>query len=459
MIHSIESEQSVIGACLLDGKAIDAISDIITADDFSCVEHAAVWGAVQRLRREGRPVDGLTVYESLSGFLDGYGGMSFLAEIARNTPSTLNVKAYAEIVADLAQRRRLRIAVERIGQVCEETGKPFAEIIDEAQGSITATMRRQQVEDPGIDSYLSTMIDDIDARFSGSVSAMGRSFGLADLDDLTMGMHDGDMVTIAAPSGMGKTAFALHVSSHVAFRERRPVVIYSLEMGRDAMMKRMTAGVGNMPLKSLRDPKNHMHDEHWPAFTAAVNLMKGAPLRIEAGSAMKPSYVRASAKRWKEHFGDMGLVVVDYIGLMQPENRNGNREQDVAEISRSLKGLAKELGCPVLALSQLNRESDKNKRRPVKSDLRESSAIEHDSDMIIFVYRDEVYDEESEARGRAELIVAKQREGETGTVHVGCDMSRAKFENLTPEVIDSIKQRQKAASEPKKKPKSAMEMM
>lgn len=460
-LHSHEAEQSVIGACLLDNKLIDRASDALTHADFAALEHAVIWSALVALRNAGQACDVVTVAERLEGdqTSDQVGGLAYLAEIAKNTPSAANGLAYADVVADLAARRRMVSELDTIGRLAHDKTRPLLTTVDDAQGRLMRLVRADADQAGPMSADLADMIDELDRKWNGEEEAMGLSFGLTDLDRQTMGMHPGQMILVAGRPAMGKTAFALNILRACCVRDGRPALIFSMEMDRRALRNRMTAAIGDLPLQAIRDPKSHMTDEHWPKLTKAVNALKSAPLIVDDRSAMSPSQIRGAAKRWRDHYGDLGVVMVDYMQLMRPDGKHGSREQEVAEMSRTMKTMAKELGCPVVALSQLNRSLESRpEKRPMMADLRESGALEQDADLILFLYRHERYFPKDELhQGVAEIIIGKQREGDVGTVYAAAQLANARFADLEAETIHRL--RTPAPAEPARKAKSAMEMI
>jgi len=460
-LHSTEAEQSVIGACLLDNKLIDRVADVLTHADFAVLENAVIWYAMVALRNAGQACDLVTVAERLESdqTYGDVGGLSYLAEIAKGTPSASNGLTYADVVADLAARRRMVSELETIGQMAHDKARPLLTTVDDAQGRLMRLVRADADQAGPMSADLADMVDELDRKWMGEEDAMGLSFGLTDLDQRTMGMHDGQMILVAGRPSMGKTAFALNILRACCVRDRRPALIFSMEMDRRALRNRMTAAIGDIPLQAIRDPKNHMLDEHWPKLSFAVNALKDAPLIVDDRSAMSPSQIRGAAKRWRDHYGDLGVVMVDYMQLMRPDGKHGSREQEVAEMSRTMKNMAKELGCPVVALSQLNRGlENRTEKRPMMADLRESGALEQDADLILFLYRHERYFPDDELhQGVAEIIIGKQREGDVGTVYAAAQLANARFADLEANAIHRLRNPEPA--EPKRKAKSAMEMM
>ena len=429
----MEAEQSVIGSCLLDNRLIDKTADLLSYRDFSALEHQVIWSALVMLRNTGKDCDVVTVSERLENdqTYDQVGGLVYLADIARNTPSTANAMSYAAIVADLSSRRTLKAELATISEMADNKYTDLLTVIDDAQGRISRVARADSDQAGPMSDDLDDMLVEIDRKWSGEQQAMGLSFGLTDLDKRTMGMHPGQLILVGGRPGSGKTAFALNVLRACCVRDNKPAVIFSMEMDRRSLRNRMTAAIGDLPLQAIRDPKNHMHDEHWPKMTKAINDLKNAPLIVDDRAAMTPAQIRGAAKRWRDRYGQLGIIMVDYLQLMGNDRKHGNREQEVAEISRSMKLLAKEMGCPVVALSQLNRSLESRAdKRPMMSDLRESGSLEQDADLIAFLYRDEYYDENSPAKGIAEIIIGKQREGEVGTVFVGANLANARFNDL-----------------------------
>lgn len=459
-LHSHEAEQSVIGACLLDNKLIDRVTDLVTHRDFAALEHAMIWAAMVVTRNAGQAVDMVTVAERLEGdgTADDVGGIAYLAEIARAVPSTTNALSYAEIVADLAARRRMLEELTAVEAMARDKRQPLLTVVDDAQGRLSRLVRADADQAGPMSADLVDMIDEIDRKWNGEQEAMGLSFGLTDLDRRTMGMHPGQLILVGGRPGQGKTAFALNVLRACCVRDGRPAVIFSMEMDRKALRNRMAAAIGDLPLQSIRDPRHHMTDEFWPKLTCSVNALKDAPLIVDDRAAMSPSQIRGAAKRWRDRYGELGVVMVDYLQLMGNDGHHHNREQQVAEISRAMKLMAKELQCPVVALSQLNRSLESRAdKRPMMSDLRESGALEQDADLILFLYRDEYYDENSPIKGIGEIIIGKQREGSVGTVYVAAKLGHARFDDLDHQGI----QRARAMSQPQpaRKAKSAMEVI
>lgn len=458
-MFNYEAEQSVIGAAMLSSKVVDSLAGIVSPADFYEPAHAAIWGAIVDIAcRKNQDADMVTVGEHLEnhGHLDAVGGFGYLAEIARNTPTTANAEVYAGIVKDKAQRRRLMSSLSDLTEEAGSSREEFSQLIDKAQGRLLSLVGDHQKGAVTIQDALRSVIDSVDRKHSGQESAMGTSFGLTDLDKMTMGMKPSDMIVVGARPSMGKTAFSLNLLRAVLTKDKRPAMLFSMEMSSESIATRLLSAASMLPLDKIRDPKT-MNDGDWPKLSAGAALLRDTQLIIDDRPALTPSQIRGAAKRWKQHLGDMGVIVVDYLGLMKAEGKHGSREQEVAEASRSMKALAKELECPVVVLSQLNRNlenRDLKNRRPRMSDLRESGAIEQDADLILFLYRHEVYDENDERlRGIGEVIIGKQREGRLGTVYSSARLAMGRFDDLDAEKVYQLSQ---PAPAPVGRGKSAM---
>ena len=460
-LYSREAEQNVLGACLLDNAVIGRIADIVTPNDFYAFENRLLWQCIAELNRVGSVVDVMTVADKVGVYEEG-SVISFadIAEIARHTVSTANATAYADIVADLGLRRRIGAECNEVRDMASDKEMAADSVIESAQAKLARLLRSDSDAAGPMSDDLEDMINEIERKWEGEQTPMGASFGLVDLDQRTMGMHPGQLIIVGGRPGQGKTAFALNILRACCVRDGRPAVIFSMEMDRRALRNRMAAAIGDMPIDAIRDPKNHMTDERWPKLTLAVNTLKQAPLIVDDRAAMTASQIRSAAKRWRDRYGDMGVIMVDYLQLMGNDTAKGsnrNREQEVAEISRSMKMLAKEMQCPVVALSQLNRGLEsRTDKRPLMSDLRESGSLEQDADLILFLYRDDYYNDESPVAGIAEIIVGKQREGSTGTIYAAAKLAHARFDDLVASEIVRAREMSAQAAKPVKKAKSAM---
>ena len=436
MLYSHDAEASLIGSVFLDNALLADLDEIVRPEDFYITDHRSVWSAIVNLARKGSACDVVTVSEHLdaTGQLDHLGGLAALAEMARYTPSAANAKHYARIVADFAQRRAM---LERIIDIEEELRNreiALPDVLTKAKGGLDACLRSGQGDSLApISSKITSVIDTLDRRFNGEEDTMGRTTGLADLDERIMGLTPGLHVLGARPS-MGKTAALLHMT---AADLKTPSLIVSAEMPEERLIERLMACVGNMPLQAIKNPQKMM-DEHWPSLTLAVNLLKDAPLYIDDRSGQTVTHIRRQALEIANRHGGIGFIGVDYIQKLRCEKDHGMRNDlAIGEIAEGLSELGKELKCPVLALSQLNRALEQRpNKRPIMSDLKESSVIEQEAETITFLYRDEVYNPDNpDNKGLAEFISAKVRDGEIGTTHTLARLSHARFENLTTSTL------------------------
>jgi replicative DNA helicase len=435
--HSIEAEQSVIGGLLRDNAAFDRIADMMNPDDFYRYDHRIIFEQIVKMINGSKPADVITVFENLTqmGKADDVGGLAYLNAMAQNTPSAANIRRYAEIVRDRSILRQLiTVADEISGQAFTPQGKEVKQMLDEAESKIFAIAEQGARGAAGwlpVQPLLTQVVERIDELYSREGSEItGVPTGWIDLDRMTSGLQAGDMVVVAGRPSMGKTAFSMNIAENVAVEEGLPVAVFSMEMGGVQLAMRMLGSVGQLDQHRLRTGK--LNDEDWPRLTHAIQKMNDAQVYIDETPALNPIEMRARARRLSRQCGKLGLIVVDYLQLMQGSQQGDNRAAEISEISRSLKGLAKELQCPVIALSQLNRSLEQRpNKRPVMSDLRESGAIEQDADVIIFLYRDEVYNPDSPDKGTAEIIIGKQRNGPIGSVRLTWIGQYTKFGNYT----------------------------
>jgi replicative DNA helicase len=425
--HSVEAEQSLLGALLLDNQAFDRVADLVSGEDFYRDDHRRIWRHIARLIEASRPADVVTVAESIeaSEDKDKAGGPAYLAALAQNTPSALNIRRYAELVRERAVQRRLaHVATEIAESALAPTGKDVSQLLDEAESKIFQIAESGARKDQGligISPVLARVFERIDYLHSqdNPSDITGVPSGFVDLDRMTAGLQPGDLVIVAGRPSMGKTAFALNIAEHVALHPSvaLPVAIFSMEMSASQLAMRMLSSMAKVDQTRLRTGR--LSDEEWGRLTEEIGRLNEARIHVDETAALNALELRARARRMKREYGKLGLVVVDYLQLMSASSQGENRATEISEISRSLKALAKELEVPVVALSQLSRAVEqRNDRRPLMSDLRESGAIEQDADVILFIYREEVYaPEKEEAKGRAEVIIGKQRNGPIG--HVG----------------------------------------
>jgi replicative DNA helicase len=436
--HSVEAEQSLLGALLLDNEAFDRIADLVTAEDFYRDDHRRIFRRLARLIEAGRPADVVTVAEAIeaSEDRDKTGGSAYLGALAQNTPSALNVRRYAELVRERAVQRRLaQVATEIAESALTPSGKEVRQLLDEAESRILEIGEAGSRGTRGfeeIQPVLARVFERIDHLFhlENKSDVTGVPTGFLDLDEKTAGLQPGDLVVVAGRPSMGKTALALNIAEHVAVDNGLPVAVFSMEMSATQLAMRMLGSIARVDQHKMRTGR--LADEEWGKLSAAMERLHEAPIFIDETAAMNALEVRARARRMRRQCGRLGLVVVDYLQLMSAAKEGENRATEISEISRSLKALAKELDVPVVALSQLSRAVEaRTERRPMMSDLRESGAIEQDADVILFIYRDEVYHpDKAEARGKAEVIIGKQRNGPIGKVELAFLGQYTRFENL-----------------------------
>jgi replicative DNA helicase len=443
--HSIEAEQSVIGGLLLDNGAWDRAGDLLTDSDFYRFEHRVIYAAVGTLINASKPADVITVHEQLQslGKADECGGLAYLNALAQSVPSAANLRRYAEIVRERAILRKLIAASDEIAtKAFNPQGTPVSQILDEAEGTIFKIGEegsRQKQGFQSMDNLVMQLIDRVTELYeNGAEEVTGVRTGFFDMDRMTAGLQPGDLIVLAARPSMGKTAFALNIAEHVAVAEGLPVVVFSMEMGAAQLALRLVGSLGRIDQQHLRTGK--LSDDEWSRLSEATERLSKASVFIDETPALNPSELRARARRQARQCGRLGLIVIDYLQLMSGSGgaSEENRATVIGEISRGLKALAKELQCPVIALSQLNRSVEtRTDKRPMMSDLRESGAIEQDADVIMFIYRDEYYNKESKEPGVAEIIIGKQRNGPVGTVKLTFLKPLTKFDNLAPGSVGS----------------------
>jgi replicative DNA helicase len=436
--HSIEAEQSVLGGLLLDNAAFDKIADVVGETDFYRDEHRRIYRHIGKLLERNKPADAVTVAESLdiAGESGETGGLAYLGELAANTPSASNIRRYAEIVRERAILRQLvSVGDEIAGNAFNPLGRDAKQLLDEAEAKVFAIAEsgfRHQSGFMHIDPLLKQAVERIQELHDRDDPSgiTGVPTGYHDLDARTAGLQAGDLLIVAGRPSMGKTSFALNIGEHVAIEVGLPVAVFSMEMGGTQLAMRMLSSVGRLDAHKVRLGK--LSDDEWSRVTLALGKMHEAPLYIDETAALNPIDLRARARRLHRQCGKLGLIIVDYLQLMASSHPGGgeNRATEISEISRSLKALAKELSVPVMALSQLNRSLEQRpNKRPVMSDLRESGAIEQDADVIMFIYRDEVYNPDTPDKGTAEIIIGKQRNGPIGTVRLTFLGEYTRFEN------------------------------
>ena len=434
--NSIQAEQSVLGGLMLDNQTWDAIADKVIEKDFYRRSHQLIFKKIEELAEKQIPFDVITLSDGLKaiGELDNVGGLAYLIMLAKDTPSAANIVAYANIVRDRSVLRQLiHIGTEISDSAFNTEGRDTSELLENAERQVFQIAEQRQRGQAGgfiaIKSLLAQAVDKIEALFEQEGSITGASTGFTDLDELTSGLQPADLIIVAGRPSMGKTTIAMNIAENVALNSCKPVAVFSMEMPGDSLAMRMMSSLGRIDQHKVRTGK--LDDDDWPRLTSAINLLASTQLFIDDSPALSPTEVRARARRLAREHGQLGLIVVDYLQLMQSPSSGDNRVQQISDISRGLKALAKELNVPVIALSQLNRNLEQRpNKRPVMSDLRDSGAIEQDADLIMFVYRDEVYNEDSPDKGIAELIIGKQRNGPLGTVRLTFLGQYTKFESF-----------------------------
>ena len=436
--HSIEAEQSVLGGLLLDNAAYERLTDLLGESDFYRHDHRLIWQHIARLIGLSRPADVITVNESLAsaGKSEEVGGLAYLNALAHNTPSAANIRRYAEIVRERSMLRKLVAVADDIAATAlNPQGKEARQLLDEAESRVFKIAQEGARSSQGfqeIQPLLAQVVERIDELYhrEGDNDVTGIPTGFVDLDRMTSGLQAGDLVIVAGRPSMGKTSFSMNIAEHVAINQGLPVAVFSMEMGAVQLAMRMLGSVGMLDQHRMRTGK--LQTDDWPRVTHAVQRMQGAQVYIDETPGLSAVDLRARARRLARQCGQLGMIVIDYIQLMSSNGSGENRATEISEISRSLKSLAKELDCPVVTLSQLNRSLEQRpNKRPVMSDLRESGAIEQDADVILFIYRDEVYNPDSPDKGTAEIIIGKQRNGPIGTVRLTFQGESTKFLNFT----------------------------
>lgn len=436
--HSIEAEQSVLGGLMLDNQAWENVSEILTAEDFYHPAHRIVFGILQNLANRDRPFDAVVTMEALktAGQLEAIGGEAYLYELQHNTPSAANIKTYAEIVREKSVLRQLiRASTEIIESAYSPLEQTANELLDTAERKVFHISETQRIHNSGpvrVDNLLKKAVEHIDRLYHSGSAVTGISTGYKDLDDMTSGLQPADLIIVAGRPSMGKTILGINIAEYTAIKTQKPVLVFSMEMPGESIAMRMMSSLGRIDQHHMRSGK--LEDADWPRIQSSVHMLSETKLFIDDTPALNPIELRSRARRVAREHGSLGLIVVDYLQLMQSESHRDNRVAEISEISRSLKTLAKELHVPVVALSQLNRGLEQRQdKRPVMSDLRESGAIEQDADVIMFIYRDEVYNPNTQDKGIAEIIISKQRNGPIGKIKLTFLGKYVKFENYLPE--------------------------
>jgi replicative DNA helicase len=435
--HSVEAEQSLLGGLMLDQRAWDQIADVVRVDDLYRADHRLIFNAIADLVARNQPPDAVTVAEHLqrTGQLEAGGGMPYLARLVEDTPSAANIRAYARIVRERAMLRQLiEIGGDIAASAHSTQGLTVDEIVDLAEQKVFEIADgggRRGAGFVSLKQILPQAIDRLDMLSHSTSDITGLSTGFTEMDKMTSGLQKGELIIIAGRPSMGKSTLAVNIAETAAIGARIPAAIFSMEMSAEQLGFRILSSIGRVSATRLRNGK--LLDEDWARVDSAVAMMSDAPIFIDDGGALTPTEVRSRARRLKREHG-LGLIVVDYLQLMQVTGTVENRATEISEISRSLKALAKELDVPVIALSQLNRSVEqRNDKKPVMSDLRESGALEQDADLIVFIYREEVYDRDTPRKGIADIIIGKQRNGPVGEFRLTFLGEFTKFENLVDE--------------------------
>jgi len=438
--HSLEAEQAVLGGLMLDNSVWDMVSERVMEEDFYRHEHQLIFRVMLSQSEADRPIDVVTLVEALDslGEIESAGGLDYLSDLANNARGSANIGAYADIIAERAKLRKLiRVAYEIAESGYSPGGQKADDVLDVAEQKVfqIADDRPKDGGPQAINPLLQSAVDRIDELFNSDGAITGLPTGYKDLDEKTSGLQKADLIIVAGRPSMGKTSFAMNLAENALLLADKPVLVFSLEMPAESLIFRMLSSIGRIDQKRLRSGK--LEEEDWPKLTMAVSKLKDKPLLIDDSVGLSPMEMRSRARRVVREHGQLGLVVVDYLQLMQIKGYGDNRVGEISEISRSLKTMAREFQCPVIALSQLNRSLEQRpNKRPVMSDLRESGAIEQDADIIAFVYRDEVYNEDTQDKGVAEIIIGKQRNGPIGTVRLGFMGQYTRFENLARQDYD-----------------------
>lgn len=433
--HSIEAEQSVLGSMMIAPDSWDKVAEIVVESDFYNRSHRTIFGAIIKLLSSNQSVDTVTVKDTLaqSGLLEEAGGFSYLIELAKNTPSAANVTAYANVIRERAIVRELIGVAHDIADVgYNPEGRNSADILDFAESKVFEIAEKRTGENEGpkdVTTVLTKTVNRLDELVKQGRDITGVSTGYTDLDDKTSGLQRSDLIIVAARPSMGKTTFAMNLCENAMMLQDKPVLVFSLEMPAEQIMMRMLASLSRVNQTHIRTAQ--LDDEEWARMSGTIKTLKKKDnLYIDDSSGLTPMELRTRARKIARDKGGISLIMIDYLQLMRVPSLSENRTLEIAEISRSLKALAKELEVPVVALSQLNRTLEQRAdKRPINSDLRESGSIEQDADLIMFIYRDEVYNEASEMKGIAEIIIGKQRNGPIGTSRLTFQGQFSRFDN------------------------------
>ena len=433
---SIQAEQSVLGGLMLDNQTWDSIADKVVESDFYRKDHRLIFRTIEKLAEKQEPFDVITLSDVLSAFgqLEEVGGLAYLGTLAKDTPSAANIVSYAKIVRDKSVLRQLiHVGTEISDSAFNPEGRDTSELLENAERQVFDIAEQRQRGQSGFSSIKSLLVqavDKIETLYDQDGNITGAGTGFTDFDEMTSGLQPSDLIIVAGRPSMGKTTIAMNMAENIAIKGDKPVAVFSMEMPGDSLAMRMMSSLGRIDQHKIRTGK--LDDDEWPHLTSAINSLVEAKMFIDDTPALTPTEIRSRARRLTREHGQLGLIVIDYLQLMQSPASGDNRVQQISDISRSLKALAKELNVPVIALSQLNRNLEQRpNKRPVMSDLRESGGIEQDADVIVFVYRDEVYNPDSPDKGVAEIIIGKQRNGPIGTTRLAFSGQHVRFDNLS----------------------------
>ncbi|MCY4471272.1 MAG: replicative DNA helicase [Kistimonas sp.] len=440
--YSLEAEQSILGGLMLDNGSWDRVGDKLTSSDFYTLAHQKLFESIQELADEAKPFDPVTLVGELErkGQMDACGGISYLTELVESVPSTVNLPAYTDIVYERSVLRQLVHASRRIaGLAVEPEGRKADDVLEMAEREVFNIAEARQKEGGPVNAreILKKTVVTINELFKSSGGITGLTTGFTDLDEMTSGLQPSDMVIVAARPSMGKTTFAMNLIENALIASDECVVVFSLEMPSEQLMMRSLSSLGKIDQGRIRSGK--MEDEDWPKLSSAIKKLKGKKFFLDDTAGISPQEMRARLRRIQREHGKVGLVMIDYLQLMRISGFTEGRVNEISEISRSIKAMAKEFTCPIVALSQLNRSLEQRpNKRPVNADLRESGAIEQDADVILFIYRDEVYNPDTEFKGVAEIIIGKQRNGPIGSVRLAFQGRFTRFENLAAEAYGNF---------------------
>lgn len=426
--HSMEAEQAVIGSLILYSEKYDDVLDIVEESDFYGTTHKQIFHAMSDLTKEDQPIDAMTISQKLQqiDLLDKIGGLAYILNLTKGIPNTSNLLSYAKIVADKSTERKILSASLLISEISRDGEITTEDKITQSRQLLEDIESKGGEEVEQISGALRRLIEDIDQKYNSDEKYFGITTGLTAIDEKIQGFEGGDYIIIAARPSMGKTTLLMNIVEHIAVEKELPVLVFSMEMPEHQLMQRLTSSISEIPLSLVRNGK--LRDDHWPKLSSAISKLKDCPLYIDDRPALTATQIRATARKMHKKHG-LGAIAIDYMQLAKSKAENRNME--ITDISGTFKSIAKELNIPVIALSQLNRKlEDRANRRPIMSDLRESGAIEQDADIIMFLYRDEVYNEFTEQKNVAEVIIAKARNGTTGTAHIKSDLHISRFNNL-----------------------------